>query len=202
MALIEPAKPRKQEDRRRFSRVVVRLPGRFMLPDRTEHPCTTVDMSPGGVALKSEARPELETKVVCYLDQVGRVEGSVTRRLDDGFCMTIGATVRKREKLAAQLMWLANRHTLGLPEDRRHERIIPTNPFTIMLMQDGATHSVRLMDISQSGAAVSCSVPPQIGLPVVLGKTRARVVRPLEGGFAVEFARPIASHDLDIDTVL
>ena len=42
--------------------------------------------------------------------------------------MTIAATPRKRDKLAAQLTWLANRSTLGLPEDRRHDRIVPRNP--------------------------------------------------------------------------
>ena len=42
--------------------------------------------------------------------------------------MTISATPRKRDKLAAQLTWLANRHILGLPEDRRHGRIAPRNP--------------------------------------------------------------------------
>ena len=36
--------------------------------------------------------------------------------------MTISATPRKRDKLAAQLTWLANRHILNLPEDRRHGR--------------------------------------------------------------------------------
>ena len=42
--------------------------------------------------------------------------------------MTIGATARKRDKLAAQLTWLANRDILNLPEDRRHDRIVPRNP--------------------------------------------------------------------------
>ena len=43
--------------------------------------------------------------------------------------MTIAATPRKRDKLAAQLTWLANRHILSLPEDRRHGRIVPRNPW-------------------------------------------------------------------------
>ena len=35
----------------------------------------------------------------------------------------ITATSRKREKFTAQLTWLANKHELDLPEDRRHERV-------------------------------------------------------------------------------
>jgi hypothetical protein len=37
------------------------------------------------------------------------VEGRITRIIDNGFAMTVGATARKRDKLAAQLTWLANR---------------------------------------------------------------------------------------------
>ena len=38
-------------DMRRHQRVKVTLLGRYMLPDRQEYPCQTVDMSPGGVRL-------------------------------------------------------------------------------------------------------------------------------------------------------
>lgn len=38
---------------------------------------------------------------------------------------TIAGTPRKRDKLAAQFTWLANRYILGLPEDRRHGRTRP-----------------------------------------------------------------------------
>ncbi|RZK89277.1 MAG: PilZ domain-containing protein, partial [Methylobacterium sp.] len=38
-------------DLRRHQRVPVSLLGRYMLSDRREYPCQTVDMSPGGVRL-------------------------------------------------------------------------------------------------------------------------------------------------------
>jgi hypothetical protein len=50
------------------------------------------------------------------------LEGKIARYFQNGFAMTIGRP-RKRDKLAAQLTWLANRHILNLPEDRRHGRI-------------------------------------------------------------------------------
>jgi len=173
-----------------------------MLPDQSEHACMSENISPGGILLKSQKIPGVNTRVVAYLDQIGRVEGVVTRVTPTGFAMTIAATVRKRDKLASQLMWLANRSILGLPEDRRHERVVPRRPMTEMTMPSGTKHMVRVVDLSQSGAAIASTVKLEIGTAVVLGKTRARIVRQIDGGFAIEFARPIPSHDLDPDTVL
>jgi len=67
--------------------------------------------------------------------------------------MSISATARKRDKLAAQLTWLANRHILGLPEDRRHETAswpAPTRATTIV-MPDGLAMVCRIIDMSLSG---------------------------------------------------
>src|ERR1700756_2468120 len=177
------------EERRRYQRVKVHLLGRYMLPDRREFPCQIVNMSPGGLALLAPGIGNVGDRVIAYLDHIGRVEGKITRIIDNGFAMTIAATARKRDKLAAQLTWLANRDILGLPEDRRHDRITPRNPTTRLILPNGLTVTVRVTDISQSGAAIKSDQRPQIAAPVTIGNTPARVVRHLEDGFAVEFLR-------------
>jgi hypothetical protein len=103
--------------------------------------------------------------------------------------MTISATARKRDKLAAQLTWLANRHILGLPEDRRHGRIVPRNPVGRLIMPNGVNITCRIIDVSESGAGIATQERPPIGTLVTLGKVQGRVVRHLEEGFAVEFTR-------------
>jgi hypothetical protein len=103
------------EERRRFQRVRVDLLGRYMLPDRREFPCQVVNMSPGGIALIAPVSGQPGERVIAYVDHLGRLEGHVARIFQNGFAMTIAATPRKRDKLAAQLTWLANRHILGLP---------------------------------------------------------------------------------------
>jgi hypothetical protein len=103
--------------------------------------------------------------------------------------MTVAATPRKRDKLAAQLTWLANRHILNLPEDRRHGRIIPRKPVTHLAMPNGVHFTCRIIDLSLSGAAVATDQRPAIGMLVNLGTVQGRVVRHLEEGFAVEFTR-------------
>src|SRR5215467_11855968 len=113
------------DERRRFQRVRVNLLGRYMLADRREYPCQVQDMSPGGMALVAPVAGKAGERVVAYIDHLGRLEGTIVRVVPNGFAMTISATARKREKLAAQLTWLANRHLLGSAEDRRHERLEP-----------------------------------------------------------------------------
>ena len=101
--------------------------------------------------------------------------------------MSINATGRKREKLAAQLTWIANKHELGLPEDRRHDRLTPRVTRTELKLEDGRRYPCRLMDLSLSGAAVDIDIRPPIGTAVQLGSMRGRVVRHFVEGVAIEF---------------
>ena len=177
------------EERRRFQRVRVNLLGRYMLADRREFPCQVVNMSPGGMALIAPATGEVGERVIAYIDHLGRLEGQITRLYQNGFAMSVSATARKRDKLAAQLTWLANRHILNLPEDRRHGRIVPRNPSAALILPNGVNITVRIIDMSLSGAAVSSRERPAVGALVMIGKVQGRVVRHLDDGFAVEFTR-------------
>lgn len=184
-------------ERRNFQRVRVKIYGRYMLEDRTEHPCQVIDMSPGNVAFRAERTGEPGEKVIAYIDHIGRVEGVVTRRMQDGFAMTVLASERKKDKLAAQLTWLANKHELDLPEDRRHERVAPRNPVSVLQLNDGRQYQCRIIDLSLSGAAVEIEVRPAIGVQVTLGTMRGQVVRHFEDGVAIEFAVVQRAETLD-----
>ncbi len=159
-----------------------------MLADKNEYGCSVIDMSPGGVMLNAPQIGSVGDHVIAYIDHVGRVEGKVARTFESGFAMTIEASMRKRDKLAAQLTWLANRKDLNLPEDRRHERIAPKNPDTQITLPDGRSYRCRLLDLSLSGAAVMLEVKPELGVQIMLGRVRGRVVRHIENGIAIEFA--------------
>lgn len=184
-------------ERRNFQRVRVKIYGRFMLEDRSEHPCQVVDMSPGNVALRTDRIGQPGEKVIAYIDHIGRIEGVVTRTLQDGFAMTVIASDRKKDKLAAQLTWLANKHELDLPEDRRHERVAPRNPMSILQLSDGRNYQCRIIDLSLSGAAIEIDVKPALGVQVTLGTMRGQVVRHFEDGVAVEFAVVQRAETLD-----
>jgi len=176
-------------DRRRHYRVNISLLGRFMLENRREFPCQTLNLSPGSVALTTSSIAPVGERVVLYLDQVGRIEGQVSRAFDGGFAIVIEATVHKKDKLAAKLIWLANRHELNLPEDRRHERIQPKITVTpTIILPDGRQYEATLVDVSLSGAAIVLPVGPPTGSALQIGNLRATVVRQLEHGVAVEFS--------------
>jgi hypothetical protein len=179
------------EERRRHQRVKVNLLGRYMLADRREFPCQVVDMSPGGMALVAPVSGAPGERVIAYVDHLGRLEGKIARLLDNGFAMTIAATPRKRDKLAAQLTWLANRQILNLPEDRRHGRFVPRNPMARLILPNGTNVACRVIDLSQSGAAIALApdLRPVVGAMITVGKTQGRVVRHIEDGFAIEFTR-------------
>jgi hypothetical protein len=179
------------EERRRHQRVRVNLLGRYMLADRREYPCQVVNMSPGGMALIAPVIGQPGERVIAYVDHLGRLEGAVARTFENGFAMTVSATARKRDKLAAQLTWLANRHILNLPEDRRHGRFVPRNPMARLILPNGNNVACRVIDLSQSGTAIAIAedLRPPVGSTVTVGKTQGRVVRHIEGGFAVEFTR-------------
>ncbi|WP_421851254.1 PilZ domain-containing protein [Oricola sp.] len=175
-------------DRRQFQRVKVRLHGRLMLSDRSEHRCEVTDMSPGGATIATEGAGKAGERVIAYIDHIGRIEGKIIRTKSDGFALELNTTPRKRAKLAAQLTWLANKHELDLPEDRRHERVAPRNSAGVLTLDDGRQYRCRIIDLSLSGAAVELNVRPALGSQVTLGNMRGQVVRHFDEGVAIEFA--------------
>jgi hypothetical protein len=191
MALLDrdPASAPLTSENRRYQRVKVDLLGRYMLADRREFPCQVIDMSPGGLALIAPACGRLGERVVAYVDHVGRLEGHIARVFPSGFSMTITASPRKRDKLAAQLTWLANRHILDMPEDRRHARIASGDQMVTLTLEDGSMEQCAILDLSVSGVAVVSRNRPSVGSLVRVGKAPGRVVRHLDNGFAVEFSR-------------
>lgn len=192
----------RKSDKRRHARVKLALLGRYMLNNRQEYPCQTVDFSPGGLSLVAPVRGAIGERIVCYFEHIGRVEGEVVRHTAPGFAMVINATPRKRDKLASQLTWLANRHELGLPEDRTHERIVPVQKTVTLQLDEGITLKARLIDVSLSGAGIALDVRPAIGLGLTIGSTPARVVRHFKDGIAVQFNRTISADRFDENIIL
>jgi PilZ domain. len=170
-----------------YARVSLSLHGRLMRADHSEHDCIVEAMSPGDVVIACRSIPNNGERIVAYLDHIGRIEGRVFEISPRTFTIAVNATERKRDKLAAQLTWLANKHELGLPEDRRHERRAPTNPMSEIRLDDGRRYPCRIIDLSMSGAAVEIDVRPAFGTMVSLGNMRGRVVRHFQEGIAMEF---------------
>ncbi|MGD9806238.1 MAG: PilZ domain-containing protein [Hyphomicrobiaceae bacterium] len=185
--LPESIAARIEPDRRRHRRVALTLLGRFMRSNKQEYPCRSIDISVGGIALMSPVPVDDGETIVVYLDQLGGLEGIVTRQFPGGFAIGFNTTQHRREKLAAQITWLINRHELDYVEARRHERVTPRNSSSSLTLEDGVVLPCQILDVSISGASVVTNVRPPLGSEVVLGKLRSRVVRHHEQGIGVRF---------------
>ena len=174
-------------DRRRHKRIAVPLLGRFMRETKLEYPCKLHDISVGGAAIKSPVDVELGERIVAYFDHIGGIEGQVVRVLSGGFGMKLIATQHKREKLAAQLTFLLNRHELPELPEREHERLTPKNGLQNLTLAEGVTVTCQVIDFSLSGASISTPARPDIGNEVKLGNLRCRVVRYHTDGIGVQF---------------
>jgi hypothetical protein len=193
---------RMSSERRTLPRVAIEIGGRFMLEDRTEHGGTAVDATIRALRIRSDAEVRLSSRVVGYFDTIGRIEGVIERIVPDGFTIELATTMRKRDKLAAQLIWLANRSVLNLPEDRRFDRIVPRDPRVVVRNLSNLTAPAlagHLIDVSVGGASVSVRGEFNRGDELMLGTTPARVVRVFEGGVAAEFRAPVPERMFSAD---
>jgi len=175
------------EGRRQQERAKLRLPGRYMLANRFEHACTTIDLASCGVAVECGDRGQIGDHVVAYINQLGRMEGEIARQLQNGFAFKIAAPPRKIEKLAVRIAWLVQHDVFGAPDNRRQERIEADDGQIVVTTPDGEEHVATLIDLSSEGAAMNVAIAPPIGSPVIVGQRRARVVRHFAGGVAVKF---------------
>ncbi len=152
--------------------------------------------------LIAPSKPALAEQVVVYLDDLGRFAGPCVRLTDGGFALLLNLPAGKRDKLADQLTWFANRHAFGIADDRRHERIVPVLRRALLRTQDDREIIVRIQDISLSGVGLESELRPPLGSHIVLGSTPAVVVRHFEGGFACAFQKQFAPGSISESTRL
>lgn len=190
-------------DTDRFQRVPLSLQGRYMLlKSSEEYPCRTFEMSPGDVSLFAPVAAVPGEKVVLYLNELGRFTGSATRATEQGFEMTLQLTPKKRDRLADQLTWYANRSTLDVEERRRHDRVVPLMDLTVLRLTRGDEHIVRIRSLSLSGVSIETDHFIPMGAEVLIGNTPAKVVRILDDGVACEFVKHFRPGEIDETTRL
>lgn len=179
----------------RFHRVPVYLHGRYMLGSRHEYPCQTFELSPGDAVLFAPVRPVSGERVILYLPELGRFVGNAMRTSRTGFEMSLELRVKKRERLTDQLTWFANRYALDIPDQRRHERVVPLLELAV-LRAHGREHIVRVLSLSCSGVSLETDMRLAVGEYVRIGAREARIVRHFVDGFACEFLIPFRDGEI------
>lgn len=168
-----------------------------MLPDGSEHPCDTIDVSPGGLRLKALFVPYRGQRIVAYLSELGRIEGTATRILKDGFALSIDATGRKREKLLTALTWACNRDDGEVADTRGASRIVPRRATGVLTLADGRRIRVGVANVSSTGAAITSPDHLPLDSSVLLGHRAAIVLRVEDGSYALAFTTPISDQELN-----
>ena len=108
MRLLTPPK-----DRREHRRLRAQLPGRYMLADRREYPCTIVDISMGGLALTGPRVGVTGEPVVIYADELGRMLGEIVRLFDGGFAVELNLAGIAGQRFAHRLVELEAPKSFG-----------------------------------------------------------------------------------------
>ena len=185
-----------ESERRRYGRVAVTLPGRYMLADGKEFDCQIVDVSPVGVAIRGPLAGDLGERVVAYVQELGRIEGVIVRRSVDAewFAIDLRVPSNKLHKLGKRIDWLVRQQSEGLPERRSYARFDQDQEQTTLQLPDGREFAAGLIDVSTGGAALEVDVAPRVGAAVAVGKRRAHVSRHFAGGIAVTFDREAAGE--------
>ncbi|WP_300395927.1 PilZ domain-containing protein [Henriciella sp.] len=176
-----------RKDRRSNVRVDLALNGRFLFDGAEDHGLLTRNISCGGAEIVAHVQPEVDAQLICYLDDLGRLEAEVVRRTPQGFAVRFKLTPRKRDKIADRLTWLLNYKQLGLSDEREAPRYAGGGP-ALVSRADGRVLQCRTIDISLAGAAFEADgPPPPLGEIVTVGNLRGEVVRTLRNGFAIRY---------------
>lgn len=183
--------PETHEPRRRTDQVDRRLrlalKGRYSDSSSHEHALKTVAMSCRSAEIRTDVAPREGDQLVCYIADVGRLEGEVVRSVPGAFLIRFDLSERKRDKLADQLTWLVNRDVLGLREERASPRV-QTRGLAEVKLESGGVLNCRVVDISLTGAGFEAErMPPPIGTRVSVGNLRGEVVRSQGRNFGIRF---------------
>lgn len=170
--------------------------GRFVLPDRTEHACRVVGLDVTGAEMVSPYVPDPGVAVVANLEHFGRIEGVAGAKTAGGFNLVFSLVGADRDRFLSRQAWLRSKQPGIVEDNRQYSRRQLHGAHSRVVLSDGRQYSCQIIDVSLTGAGVSCAIMPAIGSKVYLGKMLGSVVRYIENGFAIEFLTAFGSDFL------
>jgi hypothetical protein len=180
--------------------------GRYALPDRRPddtgkvavYACRLCSISTRIAVIVGPVIGQEGEIVTAHFDDFGILRGKICRKLQSGFAMRLTMGDAERDKLGGKIIWQKKKVHDQVPDKREHKRVLPRDPRTILTLADGQQMPCFVIDVSQSGIAVSADIWPGLGTPMAIGKLVGRVVRYLDVGFALQFIQPQEMSQLEI----
>lgn len=186
---MHPMKMNKSEQRR-YRRIPLDLPARIIVNGIDEYEGRLVNISPGDLAIKVEARTMKGDAAVIYIAGLDVIEGRIARTFPDGFALSFLLSRSRRALLTEQLMLRANPNfSAGLSDRRTAPRHQANEQRMVCRLPDGGSLYVRVLDQSVDGVAVESPRKPAVGAAIHVGRQRAIVIRHTPRGFVAMYEK-------------
>lgn len=173
------------------------LEARLLLPGGEEQSLMVTALDPDGGLFLTPQPLAPGTPLTALIEEIGRIDGRAGEAAPNGMWVSFDIEGARRQRLIRHLRWLVRRERGEAEALRRHTRFEPRNRHAAITLPGGRAEPCEVIDISLSGAGLRAAQRPGIGAPVSLGGIRARVVRHLPDGFAIEFLAALSQSDLD-----
>lgn len=141
--------------------------------------------------------PQINEVVSASFGSFGSLHGRVSRQYDDGFEMSFEQTLAERDALNVRITNFSEKLWTTATDRRSAERVMPSNPRTVIARPDNWSQPCLIVDYSISGAAVSAAFQPSVGEIVTVGRVTGEVVRLFDFGFAVRFFERQSADQLE-----
>lgn len=180
--------PEKESDRRRYLRVDLPLKARLLTASGEEIPCLVTNASAGGALMRSNTPPKIGEEVVVYIEKLGRFEAAVVRSERNNFAVTYNSGRAKTARTADALTEVKNPGLSG--KEKRAKPRYAQDAEAVVRLEDGRTVKCSILDVSLTGASIEIHPRPPLGMHLILGRMKAKVVRRHDKGVGVVFTGP------------
>lgn len=182
---------------------IATVAGRYVIGEQSTHPginlfaCRLRMIGSDTLRLTAPVIPQKGERVSTSFNSFGTLTGRVTRQFDDGFEISIEQSDAERERLNARITSFSEKLWTTETDRRVAQRVMPSNPRTVIARPDNWSQPCLIVDYSISGAAVSAAFQPEVGEIVTVGRVTGEVVRLFDFGFAVRFFEPQNADHLE-----
>lgn len=176
-------------DHRRYPRVEISVPGRYMTSDGTEHVCTVRNFSFGGIGFDSDHEVAINDHIISYIENLGRFEGVVARLYEGGFAIRMEIKGPRLERVAQKVDFQTARI------ERESKNSAPTSMAntardrmeTQLILEGGRSSPCKVIDVSLTGVKLVTHMRPPLGAHVTIGTMKGHVQMHTSEGILITF---------------
>lgn len=178
---------------RAYERRPLTLGVRYITRSDMEATGRLLNISEGGLYMATDTDAEIGDEIIAYPEGLGRLSGAIVRKDEQGVAVQFNITDKQRQYLTMRISSaLTGAPFLRLLKNRGHQRIGINLDVRARHVSNDEVFDCKIMDLSQSGAAIQSEIRPPIGEEISLGTVCGTVCRHTSDGFALTFSYSIA----------